>query len=204
MRDIPLKTPAALADFINLAERFKTRPDYLGLQLVALVARGVDLNEPVDGQTILNRALSTHRPWLVEALMTAGANPMAPSSGTPGFRAAVAWNETRAVSAMLSTGRVEVNHVDERGNLAIHDAAANGNSMLMKTLLAYGAQALTPNLDGETALDVFERLHVSHAHYIHQEKAQRELGGLDPLARINLFEASWDRPATPPRPSIRF
>ena len=203
MREIPLKTPATLADFINLAERFKNRPDYLGMQLVALVARGVDLNEPVDGQTVLNRALSTQRPWLVEALMAAGADPMAPSAGIPGFRAAVAWNETRAVSAMLKTGRVDINHTDARGNLAIHDAAVNGNSLLMKTLLAYGAQALVANLDGETALDVFERLHVSHALHIHQDRARLDLSRLDPLARINLFEASWDRPS-PPRPSMRF
>lgn len=204
MRDIPLKTPRDLADFINLAERFKKRPDYLSIMLVALVARGVDLNEPVHGQTVMNRALSTQRTWLVEALLSAGADPMASTSGVPAFRAAVSWNETRAVVAMLETGRVEVNHVDGRGNLATHDAATNGNTLLLKSLLAYGGQALTPNANGETALEVFERLHVSHAMPAWQQEAADSLQELEPLARINRFEQAWARPAAVSTPKPRF
>lgn len=204
MRDTPLKTPNDLADFINLAERFKGRPQNLILGLVALAARGVALNGLVEGQTVMNRALSTQRPWLVEALLAAGADPMAPSSGVPAFRAAVAWNEIEAAIAMLESGRVDVNHVDSRGNQAIHCAASNGNLSLMKALMAHGAQALSLNSVGENALDVYERLHARHALQEHSQAARQALTQMEPQARINLFEESWESPSATPRPGPRF
>lgn len=205
MRDIPIKTPENLDDFINLAERFRKRPDNLFRVLVALVARGVDLDAPLDGQTVMCRALATQRVWLVEALLQAGADPMAPArDGVPAFRMAVAWNETQAALAMLETGRVDIQQVDSGGASALHDTAQNGNEHLMQAFLTHGARGFEVNQNGESALDIFERGPASHANHDHKRASQKILDKMDSMARAGLLEGSLPPPSVPLRPKGRF
>ena len=208
MRDIPIRTPESLQDFRNLADRFRTNPGGLGTALMALRARGVDLNAPLDDQLPLYDALLTERTFLVRGLMDAGVDPMAASPrGIPLFWEAVAWNELKAVKAMLESSHVDPAWVNEAGKNALHLAASNGSIAMMEVLVRAGVDPFASDAEGKTPADVLFRQWASHAVPKHAQNYHLFLSQLPELRAPVLkekLETQWQSIPVPSRSGPRF
>ena len=194
MTRAPLPTPTDLDGFMRSLDRFRSNPPAVDTALLAWVARGVDLDAQVNGQTLLHRALGSSRIWLVEALLRQGADPMSISQNSSAFRAAVCWNETVAVLAMLNTGRVDVHQRDIKGRTILHAAAHNGNVAVIEALMSAGVNGLTPDADGVSALDLYETAHTRHALESHRAEAS---------LRLNVWRLEQSLPPPTSRPRSR-
>lgn len=206
MSNIVFRTPATQREAFGLAQCCRTNPGRLHILLMAWGARGVDLNAPLEGKTLLYQALLGKHDWFVEGLLAAGADPTAATDGVPAFFTAAFYNETRALSAMLSTGRITPDHLNQAspgGLTAAHMAAENQNPAMLMELVSRGANLFLPNETGKTALDIVEAW-AGHAMEVHAQKAVAFLRTLRPEARATWLEGTLPPPPRPVRPSPRF
>lgn len=203
MRDIVFRTPTTQQDALALVECCRTNPGRLSTLLLAWRARGLDLNAPLEGKTLLHQAVLTQRHWLVEGLLAAGASPMAPTEGQPAFLVAAYYNEIEAVKAMLETGHVEIHATGIHGQTAAHYAALNGNADLLKLLLAHGANLFLANDSGQTPLDLADSW-THHTQSVHAAQAMAFLKDVRPRARAVTLGQALEPPTAPDKPRIRF
>lgn len=206
MSNIVFRTPTTQREAFGLAECCRTNPGRLHVLLMAWGARGLDLNAPLEGKTLLYQALLGKHDWFVEGLLAAGADPTAATEGVPAFFTAAFYNETRALTAMLATGRIApdcLNQAIPGGQTAAHMAAENQNPAMLMELLSRGANLFLPNEAGKTALDIVETW-AGHAMEVHAKKAVQFLRTLRPEARATWLERTLPSSPRPVRSLPRF
>ena len=95
-------------------------------------------------------AMFTGNPAVIEALLNAGADPMARNSAL--YAAAMFTGNPAVIEALLNAGADSMAR-DNRGNTPLHRAAQyNENPAVIETLLAAGADLEVRNEDGNTPL----------------------------------------------------
>jgi hypothetical protein len=127
---------------------------YKGIE-AALKLRHPDINAKNDeSYTPLHKALRKEDVQIVGLLLAHGADPCLPSGPydeTPLMWAAML--SERYVRPMLEHTR-DVNGQAPDGRTALHYAILGGDPLVVKLLLAKGAEVLIPNNSGQTPLDL--------------------------------------------------
>ena len=152
-------------DRINETDDSGATPLHIAIQenvsaavISGILALGPKLSEPdLNGQTPLHVALAAKRFDLAKILVEAGANPFV-FTGADETAAALAIRMGKeAVTAIFSGSAIAAR--DAIGNTALHYAAAQSASDIVKNLLELGASKSTKNVSGELPIDLARRWH---------------------------------------------
>jgi uncharacterized protein len=124
--------------------------------LNALLSRGAVVNARArNGWTALTLASARGHAGIVGVLLAAGADANAPDiyGWTPLMRA-VYEDRFEVIRVLLGNNSLRVNARDDRGETALHFAAAKGSINIAKLLLAHGADARDTDASGRTPATV--------------------------------------------------
>jgi hypothetical protein len=129
--------------------------DDFGAILRNLATSGLDLNIPIGpkGETALQIATLAERATVAEALILAGASPVAPSGGGGTALHTAASRGSLGLVEILVNAGADINAEDADGNTPLHCAISRrGNSRIADFLIAKGALVWTRNREGKTPL----------------------------------------------------
>ncbi len=205
MRDLPQPIPFTLEDLHKIERRYRTNPGAGRIALWALVARGWDPNQLLDGQLPLYQALLHQRNEWAQSLLSVGANPMLPSEGPSSpslLQKAVAWNELGVVKAMLGSAQANVLETDLEGKTLLHLAANHGSIAMMEALVEAGSDPWTPDSEGTTAYDTLLATWGQHAiekHAFSYQDLAKRLKEMRAPALAQRLEQAWAPARTVPK-----
>jgi hypothetical protein len=155
-RDKGVSDRSVLSLLMQRACETDTLPlDDFGAILRNLVTSGVDLNSTVGsgGETALQLAVGCDKAPVAEALLLAGASPVAASTGGRTALHIASANGSFAIAEILVGAGSDINAEDSDGNSPLHVAVMRkGNVRLVEFLISQGAVVWARNRDGMTPL----------------------------------------------------
>lgn len=165
-------TPENMEHLLSRLDAFKTNPAQAHIFLMALIARGMDLNNPFpeNKQNLVEKALLTQRDWLFPVMHQAGISIMhLPHSNSSTFEKVLDYNESNLIEFFLKSNLVDVNQELSDGSYPVHRVAREKNIRMLKLFSEMGADFNVLDKEQKQArsyfravdnneLDLFEKL----------------------------------------------
>jgi ankyrin repeat protein len=129
--------------------------DVFGAILRNLTSSGLDLDFPIGprGETALHLAVTAERATVAEALVLAGASPVATSAGGGTALHTAASRGSLGLVEILVNAGADINAEDSEGNTPLHSAVSRkGNVRIADYLVSRGAIVWSRNREGKTPL----------------------------------------------------
>ena len=172
LRDSPHKGAATFGSILRLAE------GSLGMDEEGYRAEFVELVRKA-GAFSLHAAAGNENPAVIQALLTAGADPMARDENAHTPLHVAAGNENPAVIQALLTAGADPMARDENAHTPLHVAAGNENPAVIQALLTAGADPMARDENAHTPL------HVAAGNENPAVIQALLTAGADPMARDN-------------------
>lgn len=149
-------------DFSQLDARLsvlKTNPGQTKVFLLALLARGFDLNNPFpdsSGMSLVEHSLIHRSLHLLPILneLNIDINKIS-GSDVSTFERLLNYNEVDSVEYFIVSGKVDVNHSLSSGDFPVHIAAKNNSFAMLKVLSEHGADFNQSNHERKVARSYF-------------------------------------------------